>query len=110
MSDANDPPSDSNRLADLIHRKEVIVFEKDAEDRDYPYIKLTIWGAIPTNELFVRLSNGVTEFTSCTPSPLVRPPMQDRKFGIDVSDHTAAINLAEQLWEKHRAELILEGR
>lgn len=97
MEQTNDPRPAAQRLADLIRDRQAILFEENAQDKEYPYIKLSIWGAIPTNELFVKLSNGVVEFVASGPSPLDHPLMADRRFGIDVSDHRAAIELAEQL-------------
>jgi len=87
----------------------VILFEGNGQDKEYPYIKLSIWGSIPTNELFVKLSNGVVEFVASVPSPLIYPVMADRRFGIDVSDHRAAIELAEKLWDLKKDKLIIRG-
>lgn len=100
----------ADRLADLMRDRKVILFEGNAEDKEYPYIKLSIWGAIPTNELFIKLSNGVREFVASTPSLLEYPMMCDRRFGIDVLDHKVAFTLAEQTWELHKHELIIPGK
>lgn len=96
----------AERLADYIKGQQVIHFVSHADDKEYPYIKLSILGAILTNELFVKLTNGRVEFVAFVPSPLIYPVMSDRRFGIDVSDHSAAIKLAEELWELHKHQLL----
>jgi hypothetical protein len=100
----------AERLTGLIRDQQVILFEGNSEDKEYPYIKLSIWGAIPTNELFIKLSNGAREFVAATPSLLEYPFMADRRFGIDVLDHKVAIQLAEQTWELHKHELIIPAK
>ncbi len=88
----------------------MILFEGEATDKEYPYIKLAVWGAIPTNELFIKLSNGVVEFVEATPSPLIFPPMGDRVFGMDVLDAEAAYGLAESAFTKYKDQLVLKGK
>ena len=58
------------------------------------------------NELFVKLTNGTVTFVEAIESPLLSPPMADRIFGMDVLDNAVAFNLADQMWEKHKAALI----
>lgn len=75
-------------------------------DREYSRITCSIYGVPKTNELFVRLTNGVLSFVGVTSSPVLSPAMADRIFGIDVDDSNAALALAEKLWEAHREELL----
>lgn len=109
MNRENDLRPAKERLADFIKCRQAIQFVADADDKEYPYIKLSVWGAIPTNELFIKLSNGVVEFVGVTPSPLIFPGMGDRRFGMDVNDERAAYACAEAVWDKHKGQLILKG-
>lgn len=109
MNENMDPRPAAERLAKLIKDQQVILFEHDAEDKEYPYIKLSIWGSIPTNELFIKLSNGEVEFVESTDSPLFFPTMGDRRFGMDVSDAEVAYRLAETVWEKRKGALVRES-
>lgn len=68
-----------------------------------------MWGAIPTNELFVSLTNGEITFVECVPSPLEVPVMGDRIFGMDAADAHTAGALADAMWEKHKHQLIQPG-
>ncbi len=96
----------AQRLAAFIAANQVIVFEPGVPDKEFPYITCSMWGAIPTNELFVRLTNGDVSFVESVPSPLEVPAMGDRLFGMDVDDAQAASTLADQLWERHKHQLI----
>ena len=87
----------------------MIAFVTDADDKEYSYIKLSIWGAIPTNELFIKLSNGVVEFVEVADSTLISPGMGDRLFGMDVDDERVAYACAEAAWEKYKDQLIRKG-
>lgn len=75
-------------------------------DREYAHITCSIYRVPKTNELFVRLTNGVVSVVAVTPSPVPFPAMADRVFGIDVADSNAALALADKLWEQHREELL----
>jgi hypothetical protein len=98
--------SHAGRLQAFIAANQVIVFEEGLPDKEFPYIVCSMWGAIPTNELFVRLTNGEVSFVDCVPSPLEVPAMADRRFGMDVEDASAASQLADRLWEQHKYQLI----
>jgi len=78
--------------------------------RRHPQVKLVIYGAIRTNELFVELSNSERSFVDVVPSPLAWPLMADRVFGIDVSDAMVAFDRVDRLWKRHKAELIESRR
>ena len=114
MNSARGTPSSENepsrpaaqRLEALIAAKQVIVFVPGIPDKEFPYIICSMWGAIPTNELFVRLTNGEVSFVESIPSPLEVPAMGDRLFGMDADDAQAAGALADQLWERHKHQLI----
>jgi len=114
MSEANQtleqlPPRAEKRLAALIAAGKYIPFEKDLPDKEFAYIKCSIYGATDTNELFVKLANGQISFVEAIPSALIHPPMADRRFGMDVIDSQVAFALAEQMWVKYRGRLIREG-
>jgi hypothetical protein len=49
-------------------------------------------------------------FFAKAPSHLLMPPMVDRIFGLDVADARLGHELANQLWERHGAELIAEAQ
>ncbi len=98
------------RLQAFIAANQVLVFEPGFPDKEFPYIVCSMWGAIPTNELFVRLTNGEVSFVDCVASPLEVPAMIDRRFGMDVEDARAASALADQLWERHKHQLIRSPR
>lgn len=100
------PLASQKRLEKFIAAKQVIVFAADIQDKEFPYITCSMWGAIPTNELFVRLSNGAVSFVACVPSPLEVPAMGDRIFGMDVADANAAGALADKMWARHKHQLI----
>jgi hypothetical protein len=97
---------DAARLASLLKTKDYIPFHVDLPDKEHPQVKCSIYGATKSNELFVRLSNGIITFAEATPSPLLGPSMVDRIFGMDVADADAAFSLAERMWQKHRIELL----
>jgi len=99
------PPAE--RLADLISRKLVIAFQSKLADKEYPYINCSIWGAIPRNELFVRLANGKESFVRSCRSELDFPVMADRVFGMDAVDANVAYKLAERMWKAHKSDLIV---
>jgi hypothetical protein len=106
---SGDGASPAQRLQAFLAAKQLIVFEDDIRDKEYPYIRCSMWGAIPTNELFVRLTNGEVTFVDCVPSPLEVPVMADRMFGMDVFDAQAAGALADAMWERHKHQLIHPG-
>ncbi|HWA84997.1 MAG TPA: hypothetical protein VG710_02145 [Opitutus sp.] len=93
-----------------LRAKACIPYEEDLPDREFPHVTCSIYGVPKTNELFVRLSNGTVSFVSVTNSPVEYPQMADRIFGIDVEDAQVAFHLADQLWEKHRGELLRKER
>ena len=100
------PGSAAERLRSHIEANEVIVFEAALADKEYPYISCSIWGAIPTNELFVRLTNGDVSFVASIYSPVEVPLMASRVSGINAADADAAGALADRIWARHRNELI----
>lgn len=102
--------SPKEQLHRLLEANACIVYHHDLPDPEYPAIRCSIYGAPKTNELFVRLSNKVVEFVAVAPSPVAFPTMADRIFGLDVLDHSVAFELADRLWEIHRAELIGSAR
>jgi hypothetical protein len=103
------PATAAERLLAYTTAKQLIAFEPGLPDKEYPYIICSMWGAIPTNELFVQLTNGKVSFVDCVLSPLDVPPMGDRVFGMDVEDANAAGALADQIWERHKHQLIRKG-
>ncbi len=107
MPNQSDSRPAAERLAEFIRDGKAIAFEQNATDKQYPYIRLAVWGAVPTNELFIKISNGVVEFVASKPSLLEYPFMADRRFGMDVRDHEVAFALADQTWELHKHELII---
>ncbi len=103
------PPSQDTaaaRLTALLATTKYIPFEIDIPDKEYAYIKLSIYGAIETNELFVKLTNGNVVFVEVVESPLDYPRMGDRIFGMDASDAQVAFALATRLWEANKDTLI----
>jgi len=100
--------SAADRLEVYIASARVITFEAGFPDKEYPYIICSMWGSIPTNELFVRLSSGTVSFVECIPSPLELPPMIDRGPHMDEADAQAASDLADRMWEKYRNYLVRE--
>jgi len=104
----NPPPPDdpAARLDQLLQTGKLIPFHLDLPDKEYPQIKLSIYGAAATNELFVKLTNGTVTFVEAVDSPLLSPGMADRIFGMDVADSEVAFARAEKMWEQHRAELV----
>jgi hypothetical protein len=108
-----DPPhqtdrllSSESRLDAYLKAKAVVVFAEAIVDREYPYVTCSMWGVIPTNELFVRLSNGSASFVDCVPSPLEVPLMSQRVQGMFEEDAHAAGELADRLWSRHNSVLI----
>lgn len=99
-------PNDADRLAALLKAEACIPYIVDSQDKEYPYITLSVYGAPKTNELFIRLSNGEVSFVEAIRSPLIYPFMADRIFGIDTMDQEAAINHALAMWERHKDALI----
>ena len=110
MPDHSDSRPAAVRLAEYIRDGKALAFEQNATDKQYPYIKLSIWGATPTNELFIKISNGLVEFVASTPSRLEFPSMADRRFGMDVRDHKVAFDFADKIWELHKHELIIPAK
>lgn len=96
----------AERLCSQIAANEVIIFEAALADKEYPYITCSIWGVIPTNELFVRLTNGDVSFVASIYSPVEVPLMASRVSGINAADADAAAALADRIWARHRDELI----
>ena len=105
-TDSQSPTDAAARLAEIIATKKFIPFHVDLPDKEYVHIKGSIYGAIETNELFVKLTNGKTTFVESVESPLLAPAMADRIFGMDVSDSNVAFALANEMWEKHKDALI----
>jgi len=103
-------PTVAARLEAYLATGQVIEFAHDLPDKEFPYVTCSMWGAIPTNELFVRLSNGDVSFIDCVPSSLEVPAMGDRMFGMDVDDANAAGALADRMWERHKHQLIRKER
>lgn len=102
-------PTAAERLEAFIAADQVIAFEPGIPDKEFPYIICSMWGVVPTNELFVRLTNGEVSFIDCVRSPLEVPSMCDRVFGMDVDEANAAGALADQIWERHKDQLIQRG-
>ena len=105
----SDDVSPAFRLEQYLRANACIPYEENLKDREYPWITCSIYGVPKTNELFVRLTNGALSFVEVIPSPVAFPVMADRIFGIDVDDAHAAFSLAEQLWDRHRDELLKGG-
>ena len=94
------------RLGQLLQANACIVYHEKIPDREFPQVTCSVYGAPKTNELFVRIDNGKVSYVGVVDSPLAYPAMADRIFGLDVLDHEVAFGLAEQLWEKHKTELV----
>ena|SRR5258708_1191518 len=99
----NDPAA---RLAALLTTNKFIPFHVDVPDKEFSYIRLSIYGATETNELFVKLTNGKTTFVDVVDSPLISPAMGDRIFGMDSSDTDVAFALVNQMWDDHQGALV----
>jgi len=106
MKTTHTPDNPEARLEALLKTKEFIPFHVDLPDKEYDYVKLSIYGAIKTNELFVKITNDRVTFVEAVSSPLIAPAMAERIWGMDAEDGDAAFSLANQLWEKHKADLI----
>jgi len=107
---ASQSPKDAaTRLAEIIARKKFIPYLNDLPDKEFPHIKASIFGAFETNELFVKLTNGKATFVEAIDSPLLAPAMADRIFDMDVLDSNVAFARANEMWEKHKDELIGEA-
>ena len=100
----------AERLTKLSAENQLIPFRVDVPDREYPYVIWSIWGAIPTNELFVRVSNGKVSFVDSAKAGLIYPSMRDRIFGMDLADEQAADELANRMWETHKSDLVLSNQ
>ena len=94
------------RLEQLLADRRFIAYEENLPDKEYPFVLLSIYGAPETNELFLKLTNGKVTFVEAFESGLIFPPMADRIFGLDAQDADDAYRRAEQLWEKHKDELV----
>ena len=101
-----EPDSAASRLEGYLRANACIVYHEDLPDREYAYVKCSIYGVPNTNELFVRMSNGKVSFVAVAPSPVEFPLMADRIFGLDAADHAVAFGLADKLWEQNRTVLI----
>lgn len=102
----NSPQDAVERLTELFQVKGMIPYHENIPDKEYAHIKLSVYGAPATNELFVKLTNGAVTFVDVAKSDLLHPPMADRIFGMDVLDHQTALRVADKMWEKHRTALI----
>jgi hypothetical protein len=83
-----------------------LLLHEGSFSKRHPQVRISIYGATRTSELFVEISNGEKTFTDVVPSPLVWPPMADRVFGIDIADAITAFDRIERLWKRHKAELV----
>lgn len=101
----NNDVSAGDRLEQFLRSNACILYE-EMKDREYPQVACFVYGVPKTNELFVRVTNGIVSFVEAVPSPVSFPIMADRIFGIDAADSTAALELAEELWNRHRGELL----
>lgn len=108
MTDGSDDPA--ARLAQLLQTKSCIVYDEDLPDREQPTVRYSVYGAPKTNELFVRVSNGSLAFVAVAQSAVLFPLMADRIFGLDAADERVALELADALWQKHRAKLVGKPR
>lgn len=108
MNDAFDfsVPAPAVRLRALLAENAVIRYLERVRDREFPSIHWSVFGAPATNELFVCVSNGRTDFVEAIESPLLYPPMADRIFGIDVADLRAAEELSGRMWTKYQHALL----
>ncbi len=110
MNATDSPPRPSDdaaaRLAATLKSGRYVPFDVDLPDKEFAYVRLSIYGSIETNELFVKLTNGKSTFVGAVESPLISPGMADRIFGMDVLDAEAAFALANRMWEDHRDVLV----
>jgi hypothetical protein len=88
-----------------IARGEVIQQANDRPDREYPLIRWSQYGVVPTNEVAVTVHCSALAFFAMAPSRLLFPAMADRIFGSDVLDIGLGAELADALWHLHGAEL-----
>lgn len=93
-----------NRL--LQSKKNFIPYHEDLPDKEYPQVKVSVYGATKTNEIFVKITNSKVTFVEVFESNLLHPAMEDRIFGMDVMDWNDAFARADKMWEKHKAELL----
>lgn len=94
----------STRLEALIQAPETIEY-LDTNDKEFPEIRWTVFGAPATNEIIVRAQVREKTYYASAPSQLAYPLMEDRIFGIDVSDNHLAQALSNQMWEQHGEEM-----
>lgn len=96
------------RIEKAIKQSDTIIFDEEISDKDYPEIKWSIYGLSNSNEIAVKVYVGALSFYIAEKSQLISPPMNDRMFGLDVSDQQLAAQLSNNLWEKHQKELLAE--
>jgi hypothetical protein len=98
------------RLAELLRSEKTFPYHENIPDKEFSFVKLSIYGAPDTNELFVKLTNGRDTFVEVIQSGLLWPAMADRIFGMDVEDSRDAFNLADRMWEEHKNVLAVDPR
>jgi hypothetical protein len=94
-------------LEDIVHSNRVIRFYADCPDKEFPGITWSCYGAIDTGEVIVRGKKGLLEYYHSAPSPVIWPPMADRRFGIDARDDELAHQLGDELWREVGVHLCL---
>jgi hypothetical protein len=102
-------PFSGSDLEGYIFRDEVIPQLESCSDKQYPEVTWDQYGIVPTNEVAVVGRCGSAVYFAKAPSYLLVPGMADRIFGTDVADQQLGHELADRLWERHGAELIVQA-
>lgn len=97
--------SDRDRLNEFLETGDAVEFFLTS-DKEYGGLRWGVYGAPPTNEVFVLADANGRIFVSAAPSILLFPPMSDRKFGIDIADQFVAEKLSAEIWSANREEIL----
>lgn len=106
MTIPESPEEVARRVVDAIAQGNVIDYLAGTTDKEYPEVMWAIFGLPLTREIAVVARVGDLHLAKAAPSTLLLPAMEERVFGIDVSDQILANELSDALWAEHSERLV----
>ncbi len=106
MTTPESPEEVASRVIEALVHGQVIDYVNGTTDKEYPEVMWAIFGLPLTGEIAVVARVGDLRLGKAAPSTLLVPHMEERVYGIDVSDQMLANELSEALWAEQAERLI----
>ncbi len=106
MTCPESPEEVASRVIEALVHGQAIDYVNGTTDKEYPEVMWAVFGLPLTREIVVIARVGDLRLGKAAASTLLVPPMEERVYGIDVSDQILANELSDTLWAEQSERLI----